>query len=68
MSKLKLYHIRVIVEMEDGSIFWTDHAYFEDDDFFVEEADVLEIYDPDTCILRVYTSIAKNGTRRWSRR
>jgi len=65
MSDLKLYYIRVI-RTDDSDP--TDHAYFEGDNFYVDKVRGLEIYDPETCVLRVFTSISKNGTARWSRK
>lgn len=62
MSKLKIYHIRVIRIYDSDP---TEHAYFEGDDFLVNRnIKSLEIYDPDTCVLRVFTCISEKGTAR----
>lgn len=63
MSKLKMYHILVT---SSDDIDPTEHAYFEGDDFLVNDRNIesLEIYDPDTCVLRVFTCISEKGTAR----
>jgi len=45
----------------------TEHVYFQGDDFYVENVRLLEIYDPDTCIVKVYGRVGKSGKVRWSR-
>jgi len=61
VSKLKIYHIRVIRSDDSDP---TDHVYFKDEDFYIDNVRFLEIYDPDTCVLKVFTCISEKGTAR----